>query len=93
MLAPGALILAGGSSYAGTSQAAPHVAGAIAVLRAANAAPNDTAAQTLARLTSTGLSIKDTRNSITKPRLNLKAATDSIKSPTAATKTALANAK
>ena len=93
MFAPGAVITAAGSSFAGTSQSAPHVAAAIAVLRAANAAPADTVAQTVARLTSTGTSIKDTRNNLTKPRLNLSAAVNSIKSPTNATKTALSTAK
>ena len=93
MFAPGAVVTAAGSSYSGTSQAAPHVAAAIAVLRAANAAPADTLAQTVARLTSTGTSVKDSRNGLTKPRLNLSAATSSITAPTAATKTALSTAK
>ncbi len=93
MFAPGAIITAAGLSYGGTSQAAPHVAASIAVLRAAGAAPTDTLAQTIARLTSTGVSIKDSRNGLTKPRLSLSAAVTSIKSPTAATKTALSTAK
>jgi subtilisin family serine protease len=93
MFAPGAVITAAGLSYGGTSQAAPHVAAAIAVLRAANAAPNDTVAQTVARLTSTGTSVKDTRNNLSKPRLNLLAAVNSIKSPTSATKTALSKVR
>jgi subtilisin family serine protease len=93
LFAPGAVITAAGSSFAGTSQSAPHVAAAIAVLRAANAAPADTVAQTVARLTSTGTSIKDTRNNLTKPRLNLSAAVNSIKAPTNATKTALSSSK
>jgi subtilisin family serine protease len=93
MFAPGAVITAAGLSYGGTSQAAPHVAAAIAVLRAANAAPNDTVAQTVARLTSTGTSVKDTRNNLTKPRLNLSAATSSITAPSTATKTAISKAR
>jgi subtilisin family serine protease len=93
MFAPGAVITAAGSSYVGTSQAAPHVAAAIAVLRAPGAAPADTAAQTVTRLTSTGTSIKDSRNGLTKPRLNLTAAVNSINSPTNTTKTALRTAK
>ena len=87
MYAPGAVVTAAGSSYAGTSQAAPHVAAAIAVLRAPNAAPNDTVAQTVARLTSTGTIVS--RNGVTKPRLNLSAATTSIKSPSTTTAKAL----
>jgi subtilisin family serine protease len=93
MFAPGAVITAAGSSYAGTSQAAPHVAAAIAVLRAPGAAPLDTAAQTVARLTSTGTSIKDNRNGLTKPRVNLSAAVNSLTAPTSLTKTALSTAK
>ena len=72
LLAPGAFINAGGFNYGGTSQAAPHVAGALAVLRAAF--PNETLAKTLSRMTSTGVLVTDTRNNITKPRLNLLAA-------------------
>ncbi|MBI3774208.1 MAG: S8 family serine peptidase [Gammaproteobacteria bacterium] len=69
LLAPGALITAGGSTQAGTSQASPHVAGAVAVLRARFA--SDTLSQTLTRLTSSGTPVLDARNNITKPRLNV----------------------
>jgi subtilisin family serine protease len=72
MVAPGALITAGGETKGGTSMAAPHVAGAIAVLRAAY--PADTLDQTVQRLTSGGPSITDARNGIAKPRLSLEAA-------------------
>jgi uncharacterized repeat protein (TIGR01451 family) len=69
MLAPGALVTAGGSQKGGTSQASPFVAGAVAVLR--SAFPGDTLTQTVARLTGTGMSVTDARNGIVKPRLNL----------------------
>jgi subtilisin family serine protease len=72
MLAPGALISAGGYTMGGTSQAAPHVAGAAATLRAAF--PGETLDQTVARLTTTGTAVTDPRNGIVKPRLNLLAA-------------------
>lgn len=78
LLAPGALINAAGITQGGTSQAAPHVAGAIAVLRAANAAPNDTVTQTVNRLASTGTPITDTRNGVIKPRIDLLAAVSSL---------------
>lgn len=69
ILAPGAMITAAGITSGGTSQATPHVAGAVAVLRSAY--PSETLAQTELRLTSTGLPITDSRNGIVKPRLNL----------------------
>lgn len=69
LLAPGALIAAAGYTMAGTSQAAPHAAGAIAVLRAAFA--NESADQTLARLTGGGALVTDARNGIVTPRLSL----------------------
>jgi len=72
ILAPGAFITAAGIQMAGTSQASPHVAGAVAVLRAAY--PADSLDQTVNRMTSSGISITDSRNSVTKPRLNLTAA-------------------
>ena len=69
ILAPGALIDAGGYLMGGTSQAAPHVAGALAVLRAAN--PAETADATLTRLLAAGPPVTDPRNGVKKPRLNL----------------------
>jgi len=73
MLAPGALITAGGYTYGGTSEAAPHVAGAVAVLRAAF--PGDTLLQTEQRLLDAGIPIADARTSppLTLPRLDFTA--------------------
>ena len=56
----------------GTSQATPHVSGAVAVLRAAY--PSETLDVTTARLTTTGRPIIDPRNSVTTPRLDVYAA-------------------
>ena len=69
LLAPGAMITAADITEGGTSQATPHVAGAIAVLH--STFPNETLAQIQTRMTSSGVSITDARNGITKPRLNL----------------------
>lgn len=67
MLAPGALITAGGSTRGGTSQATPHAAGAAATLRAAF--PAETLDQTVARLTDSGVAVTDARNGLVRSRL------------------------
>lgn len=72
LLAPGALITAGGQTMGGTSQAAPHVAGAFAVLRSAN--PGDTIDELEATLETTGRTVTDHRNGLSFPRLDLAAA-------------------
>ena len=69
MLAPGVQISAAGITMSGTSQATPHVAGAIAVLR--SAFPSETPTAIVSRLTSFGVPVKDARNGLTKPRLDL----------------------
>lgn len=76
LLAPGAFITAGGRQLAGTSQAAPFVAGAVAVLRAAF--PSETVDQTVDRLVSRGRPVTDARNGIVTPRL---AVHDSLRPP------------
>ena len=72
ILAPGASITAGGYIASGTSQASPHVAGAAAVLAAAQPlfSPDNIAA----RLTSSGTPVIDHRNGLQFPRLNLASA-------------------
>jgi hypothetical protein len=70
--APGAVIDAGGYTMVGTSQASPHVAGAVAVMR--SGFPSESVNQAVARLTQNGPSITDSRNGATKHRLDLVAA-------------------
>jgi len=80
ILAPGVNITAAGITMSGTSQATPHVAGAIAVLAAAF--PNESATDRVTRLTKYGVPVKDARNGITKPRLDLLASLNGAASTT-----------
>lgn len=83
LLAPGRWIT---SSYpenyfattSGTSLAAPHVAGAWAVLK--SKAPSASVEQVLSALKSTGVSITDTRNNVTRPRIQVDAALSALES-------------
>ncbi len=70
LLAPGITITGGGFSYSGTSQAAPHVAGAWALV--ASAFPAEGITQLRTRLLNGGRPILDTLAGITKPRLDLE---------------------
>lgn len=75
MLAPGEGILSsvpggGYESWEGTSMAAPHVAGAFAVLRAKK--PNATLDELQDELLSRGLPVLDPRNNVRKNRLRLE---------------------
>lgn len=73
VLAPGATIEAAGLPGAGTSQAAPHVAGAVAALK--SACPEATTNDILDAIVESGTPITDEKNGITKPRLDLAEAT------------------
>ncbi len=72
LLAPGVDVTAAGIELSGTSQATPHVSGAIAALRARY--PKEPLSQATTRLTLTGTT--DSRGSIAVPRINLLAAYD-----------------
>jgi subtilisin family serine protease len=79
LLAPGEPITSSitGNTFgvkAGTSMAAPHVAGAWAILK--QQSPSATVAQVLAALSSSGLGITDARNGVVKPRLRIRSALD-----------------
>lgn len=76
LLAPGAIITAGGVSLTGTSQASPHVAAAVAILRGAR--PTETLSATLSRLTANGVSVTDPRNGLVMPRLDVFPALGSV---------------
>ena len=87
LFAPGDSILSSvtGGGYAmlsGTSMAAPHVAGAWAVVK--QAAPNVTVSETLAAMQSTGVAITDIRTGVpvTRPRIQLDAALNELVPPT-----------
>lgn len=73
----------GFASDEGTSFAAPHVAGAFALLK--QHAPNASVASLLNILVANGVSVTDSRNSVTKPRLDIAAAIANVdnQSPTA----------
>jgi len=72
VLAPGVFINAAGITMSGTSQATPHVAGAIAVLRSLY--PLETVTQIEQRLVTKGTLVTDTRNNVTKPRIDIMSA-------------------
>jgi hypothetical protein len=82
VLAPGALIKAAGIEEGGTSQATPHVAGAVAVLGAASSTA--TIDQLQAAIASTGPAITDTRSgagNLVRHRLYLPDAIAALTSP------------
>lgn len=72
LLAPGAPITAAGVTMFGTSQAAPHVAGAIALLR--SALPSEPIETLATRLVRSGKPITDARSGLVFPRLDVASA-------------------
>ncbi len=76
ILAPGSRITAAGVTQGGTSQAAPHVAGAVAAL--ASKCPRATPEQIEKAITTSGPEINDKRNNVTRRRLDVSAAAQSL---------------
>lgn len=76
LLAPGVDIAAAGVTLSGTSQAAPHVAGAVATL--AGTDPRATPDMLEQVLRTTGPPVRDPRDGTTVPRLDLTAAGDAV---------------
>lgn len=72
VFAPGAMITAGGGTWWGTSQAAPHVAGTAAILAAAS--PSSSVAALRSALVSTGPTLTDAAAGITRHRLDVVSA-------------------
>jgi subtilisin family serine protease len=82
LLAPGSRITAAGmgggtATLSGTSMAAPHVAGAAAVLLQAR--PSLTPSQIIDVLKRTGRPVTDTKNGLTLPRIDLGAAVRAVR--------------
>ncbi len=69
ILAPGAFITAGGYTMSGTSQATPFISGSVAVLKSLD--NTLTVDKVVSKMTTTGVAVTDSRNSIIKPRINL----------------------
>ena len=72
ILAPGTNITAGGETLSGTSQAAPHVTGALAALK--SKFPSRSSAELLLRLQQTGKNVTDPANGVRARRINLASA-------------------
>ena len=82
LLAPGVDIAAAGITESGTSQAAPHVAGAVADV--VSASPQSTAQQVARALVGTGRAITDPRDGTTLNRLDIAAAAVAVRAAGAA---------
>ncbi|MHB8814879.1 MAG: S8 family serine peptidase [Steroidobacteraceae bacterium] len=74
LLGPGSFVSAPSSAFeeSGTSQATPHISGAVAVLRARY--PAESLAETVERMTISGVHDTDAANGVATPRLDLLAA-------------------
>jgi subtilisin family serine protease len=80
VLAPGAMIVAAGRTMGGTSQASPHVAGAVALLAAVN--PSASLDVISSAIAGSGPTILDARNGVTSHRLYLPDAIAAVGTPT-----------
>lgn len=76
LFAPGVKITAGGVTRTGTSQAAPHVSAAVALLASAN--PAASSDQLLAALMTSPTSVVDPCDGVVKPALDVEAALSSV---------------